>query len=251
MRAVHRMAARAWTAAGRWPPGRSAATPGALGHSGARSVSPRTAAMATGVQMAEAEAARPDPIDAVAIVTPNHLHHGPARAFLDAGIAVICDKPLTTRLADAVGLAETVARTGIPFVLTHNYSGYAMVRQMRAMVAAGTLGSVGWCRPSTPRIGWRAHCPANKQAEWRGDPRQAGPGGALGDIATHAYQLATFVVGATADQVSAGTSRFIGGTASRRRRSASPALGRRRARAALGKSGGGRSGQQIAAPRLR
>ena len=76
--------------------------------------------------MAQAEAARADRIDAVAIVTPNHLHHGPARAFLDAGIAVICDKPLTTNLADALDLAAAAARTGAPFVLTHNYSGYAM-----------------------------------------------------------------------------------------------------------------------------
>ncbi len=161
--------------------------------------------------MAEAEAARPDPIDAVAIVTPNHLHHSPARAFLDAGIAVICDKPLTTRLADALDLAETVARTGIPFVLTHNYSGYAMVRQMRAMVAAGTLGAIRVVQTEYAQDWLARPLPGNKQAEWRGDPQQAGPGGALGDIATHAYHLATFVLGAAADQVSAETSRFVKG----------------------------------------
>lgn len=161
--------------------------------------------------MAQAEAARPDPIDAVAIVTPNHLHHGPARAFLDAGIAVICDKPLTTRLADALDLAETVARTGIPFVLTHNYSGYAMVRQMRAMVTAGTLGAIRVVQAEYAQDWLARPLPGNKQAEWRGDPQQAGPGGALGDIATHAYHLATFVLGAAADQVSAETSRFVEG----------------------------------------
>ena len=161
--------------------------------------------------MAQAEASRPDRIDAVAIVTPNHLHHGPARAFLDAGIAVICDKPMTTGLADALDLADAVARTGAPFVLTHNYSGYAMVRQMRAMVAAGTLGAIRVVQAEYAQDWLATPLPGNKQADWRGDPAQAGPGGALGDIATHAYHLATFVVGSTADQVSAETSRFVEG----------------------------------------
>lgn len=161
--------------------------------------------------MARAEAARPDRIDAVAIVTPNHLHHGPARTFLEAGIAVICDKPLTTGLADALDLADTVARTGTPFVLTHNYSGYAMVRQMRAMVAAGTLGAIRVVQAEYAQDWLATPLEGNKQADWRGDPAQAGPGGALGDIATHAYHLATFVLGAAADQVSAETSRFVPG----------------------------------------
>ncbi len=161
--------------------------------------------------MARAEAARSDRIDAVAIVTPNHLHHGPARAFLDAGIAVICDKPLTTGLADALDLADAVARTGTPFVLTHNYSGYAMVRQMRAMVAAGTLGAIRVVQAEYAQDWLAKPLPGNKQADWRGDPAQAGPGGALGDIATHAYHLATFVLGAAADQISAETSRFVEG----------------------------------------
>ena len=83
-----------------------------------------------------------DGIDVVTIVTPNHLHHGPAKAFLEAGIHVICDKPLTTTLDDALDLVATVRRTGRVFVLTHNYTGYPMVRQARAMVAAGELGPV-------------------------------------------------------------------------------------------------------------
>ncbi|MDO9472585.1 MAG: Gfo/Idh/MocA family oxidoreductase [Caulobacter sp.] len=161
--------------------------------------------------MAQAEAARPDRIDAVAIVTPNHLHHAPARAFLEAGIAVICDKPLTTGLADALDLADAVARTGTPLVLTHNYSGYAMVRQMRAMVAAGTLGAIRVVQAEYAQDWLATPLPGNKQADWRGDPERAGPGGALGDIATHAYHLATFVLGAAADQVSAETSRFVEG----------------------------------------
>jgi predicted dehydrogenase len=161
--------------------------------------------------MAQAEAVRPDRIDAVAIVTPNHLHHGPAKAFLEAGVAVICDKPLTTGLADALDLADGVARTGVPFVLTHNYSGYAMVRQMRAMVAAGTLGAIRVVQAEYAQDWLATALPGNKQADWRGDPAQAGPGGALGDIATHAYHLATFVIGEAATQVSAETSRFVTG----------------------------------------
>ena len=162
-------------------------------------------------EMARREAARPDPIDAVAIVTPNHLHHGPARAFLDAGIAVICDKPLTTSLADALDLEQAVARSGAPFMLTHNYSGYAMVRQMRAMVAAGALGKIRVVQAEYAQDWLARPAPGNKQAEWRGDPERAGPGGALGDIATHAYHLATYVLGAPAQEVSAETSRFVAG----------------------------------------
>lgn len=207
---VHRMAARLddrWTlVAGAFSgdAGRSRAFGQELGLSDERCYGDWRA-------MAQAEATRPDRIDAVAIVTPNHLHHGPAKAFLEAGIAVICDKPLTTGLADALDLADTVARTGAPFVLTHNYSGYAMVRQMRAMVAAGTLGAIRVVQAEYAQDWLATALPGNKQADWRGDPAQAGPGGALGDIATHAYHLATYVVGAAADQVSAETSRFVAG----------------------------------------
>lgn len=162
-------------------------------------------------QMAKAEAARGDRIDAVAIVTPNHLHHGPARAFMDAGIAVICDKPLTTTLADALDLAEAVRRSSVPFVLTHNYSGYAMVRQMRAMVAEGRLGALRVVQAEYAQDWLASDLAGNKQADWRGDPERAGAGGALGDIATHAYHLAAFVTGVPADQVSAETSRFVPG----------------------------------------
>src|SRR5215510_66577 len=91
-------------------------------------------------EMAAREKARRDRIDAVAIVTPNHQHHGPAKLFLESGFHVICDKPLTTNLADALDLADTVRRTGLVFGLTHNYTGYPMVRQARSMVADGQLG---------------------------------------------------------------------------------------------------------------
>ena len=162
-------------------------------------------------RMAEAEAARSDRIDAVAIVTPNHLHHAPARAFLNAGIAVICEKPLTMNLADALDLADAVKRTGAPFVLTHNYSGYAMVRQARAMVADGALGKMRVVQAEYAQDWLARDMAGNKQAEWRGDPARAGAGGALGDIATHAYHLAAFVTGAPADELSAETSRFVPG----------------------------------------
>jgi predicted dehydrogenase len=161
--------------------------------------------------MAKVEAARADGVDAVAIVTPNHVHHAPARAFLEAGIAVICDKPLTTTLADALALADAAKRSGAPFVLTHNYSGYAMARQMRAMVAAGALGAVRVVQGEYAQDWLARDLPGHKQADWRGDPARAGAGGALGDIATHAYHLATFVIGETAEAVSAETSRFVPG----------------------------------------
>ena len=103
-------------------------------------------------EMAEHEAARDDGIDAVAIVTPNHVHHPAAKAFLEAGIHVICDKPLTTNLPDALDLVETVRRTGLVFGLTHNYTGFPMVREARERVQASSAGS-GWSRPSIRRTG--------------------------------------------------------------------------------------------------
>lgn len=161
--------------------------------------------------MAKHEAARADGTDAVAVVTPNHLHHAPAKAFLEAGIAVICDKPLTTNVADAVDLAATVERTGLPFVLTHNYSGYAMMRQARAMAADGALGALRVIQAEYAQDWLARELPGNRQAAWRGDPDRAGPGGALGDIATHAYHLACFVAGTPAEAVSAEASRFVPG----------------------------------------
>ena len=145
--------------------------------------------------MAQAESARPDGIEAVAIVTPNHMHGPAIRAFLDAGIHVICDKPLTTTLDEARDLAAQVRRSGLVFVLTHNYTGYPLVRQARAMVREGALGDIrlvqveyaqDWLTESTEGAG-------NKQAEWRTDPARSGAGGCIGDIGTHAFNLADFV----------------------------------------------------------
>jgi predicted dehydrogenase len=161
--------------------------------------------------MAKAEAARPDRIDAVSIVTPNHLHAPVARAFLEAGIPVICDKPLAISSTEAEGLVEVVKRTGLPFVLTHNYSGYAMVRQARAMVEAGELGTLRVMQVEYAQDWLAADLGGNKQADWRGDPKRAGPGGALGDIATHAFHLAEFVSGRAAFELSADLSTFVAG----------------------------------------
>ncbi len=148
-------------------------------------------------RMAVAEAARPDGIDAVAIVTPNHLHAPVATAFLRAGIPVICDKPLATTVEDAEALVQLVDETGLPFILTQTYTGYPMVREARALVAAGRIGRVrhvqveylqDWLAEPIEQGG-------QKQAAWRTDPAQSGAGGCIADIGTHAYNLATFVTG--------------------------------------------------------
>ncbi len=142
------------------------------------------------------ERARPDPVDVVAIVTPNHLHHPAARACLDAGFHVICDKPLTTTVADAEDLCAAASRNGRILAVTYNYSGYPLVRAARELIAAGELGRVhrvqveylqDWLLKPVEADG-------NKQADWRTDPARSGAG-CLGDIGTHAFQLAEFVTG--------------------------------------------------------
>jgi predicted dehydrogenase len=164
-------------------------------------------------EMAVAEATRPDGIEAVAIVTPNHLHYANAKKFLEAGIHVICDKPLTTTLEDALDLAKIVERTGLIFGLTHNYTGYPMVRQAREMTLAGELGAIrviqveyaqDWLSTPVEKTG-------QKQAEWRTDPARSGPGGSLGDIGTHAFNLACFVTGLSCQEVAAEVTTFVPG----------------------------------------
>jgi predicted dehydrogenase len=161
--------------------------------------------------MAASEARRADRIDAVSIVTPNSTHHAIARAFLDVGIPVICDKPMTITRRHADDLVDVVGRTGLPFILTHNYSGYPMARQARAMVAGGELGNIRIVQVEYAQDWLATELPGNKQADWRGDPSRAGPGGALGDIATHAFQLAEFVTGLGTSEVAADLSTFVGG----------------------------------------
>lgn len=155
--------------------------------------------------MAKAEAARPDGIEAVVIVTPNHLHAPIATAFLEAGIDVICDKPLSTALADAEALVALARAKNRRFVVTLNNTGYAMVRQAREMVAAGELGRIvsvhgayiqDWLTQPIDAQG-------QKQAEWRTDPARAGQSAVLADIGVHAFNLASFISGCEAEAVSA------------------------------------------------
>ena len=164
-------------------------------------------------EMARREAERADGIEAVVVVTPNHLHFAPAKAFLEAGIHVICDKPLTSTLADAYALKEVVDRSGRLFVLTHNYTGYPMVRQARATVANGELGRIRLVQVEYAQ-GWLAtkvEDTGSKQAEWRTDPARSGAGGAIGDIGTHAFNLASFVSGLELESVAADLTSFVEG----------------------------------------
>jgi predicted dehydrogenase len=164
-------------------------------------------------KMVEGEKARPDRIDAVAIVTPNHVHHAPAKAFLEAGFHVICDKPLTTTLEDALDLVQVVKKSGLVFGLTHNYTGYPMVRHARELVAAGELGKIRVIQAEYPQdwLAKRLEETGQKQAEWRTDPERSGPAGCLGDIGTHAFNLAEFISGVRATEVAADLSTFVSG----------------------------------------
>jgi predicted dehydrogenase len=164
-------------------------------------------------EMAKAETKRSDGIEAVAIVTPNHMHFAPAKAFLEAGIHVICDKPLTSTLADAKKLAQVVEKTGKVFVLTHNYTGYPMVRQAREMVQKGQLGKIRVVQAEYPQdwLTTNIETTGQKQASWRTDPKRSGAGGSTGDIGTHAYNLARFVTGLELDSLAADLDAFVEG----------------------------------------
>ncbi len=174
---------------------------------------PADRAYANFTEMATAESKRPDRIDAVSIVTPNHLHFAPAKAFLDAGIHVICDKPLTTTVEDALSLAQIVKKSGLIFGLTHNYTGYPTVRQAREMIAANELGPLRLVQVEYAQdwLTTPLETTGQKQAVWRTDPAQSGPAGSLGDIGTHAYNIACFVSGLSAEQVAADVSTFVPG----------------------------------------
>jgi predicted dehydrogenase len=163
--------------------------------------------------MARAEAKRPDGIEAVAIVTPNDTHAPAAKAFLKAGIHVICDKPLTVSLKEALSLEKAVKQSGRIFALTHNYTGYPMVRHARAMVKAGELGELRVVQAEYPQdwLTEKLEDTGHKQAAWRNDPKRAGAGGCLGDIGTHAFNLASFVTGLELDALSADLTSFVKG----------------------------------------
>jgi predicted dehydrogenase len=164
-------------------------------------------------EMAKAEAKRKDGIEVVAIVTPNNVHVPAAKAFIEAGIHVICDKPLAISLKEAKSLATLLnGRKDIIFAFTHNYSGYPMIRQAREMVAKGELGQIRLVQAEYPQD-WLTEDiekGGQKQAAWRTDPKQSG-GGAIGDIGTHAYQLACFVSGLALDEVAADMTTFVKG----------------------------------------
>jgi predicted dehydrogenase len=152
-------------------------------------------------------------IDFVSVATPNHTHFEIARAFAEAGFNVMCDKPLTFDLEQAEELAKIVQRAGVVFGVTHNYTGYPLVRQARDMARAGELGEInairafyvqGWLRTPLEESG-------QKQADWRTDPRRSGAAGCFGDIGTHAYNLGRFITGLAPDQVSCLLKTFVPG----------------------------------------
>jgi predicted dehydrogenase len=150
-------------------------------------------------EMADAEARLPEGtrIDFVIIATPNHLHHPAAVAFLDAGFHVVCDKPMTNTVEEADDLVRRVRESGRVFVLTHNYTGYPLVKEARALVAAGRLGTIRKVVAEYPQ-GWLARPiedEGQKQASWRTDPARGGVALAPGDIGSHAENLARYVTG--------------------------------------------------------
>jgi len=165
--------------------------------------------------MLEAETTLPEDrrIHAVSIVTPNHVHHGPAVAAMRAGFHVICDKPMTVSSELAAEMEEVVGETGRVFALTHNYTGYPMIREAREIVQGGTIGEVrkvyveylqGWLAEPLEQAG-------QKQAEWRTDPARSGPGGSLGDIGTHAFNLLEHVTGAKVARLAGRVDAFVKG----------------------------------------
>ncbi|WP_103332947.1 Gfo/Idh/MocA family protein [Pseudotabrizicola formosa] len=164
-------------------------------------------------EMAAREARRKDGIEAVAIVTPNHMHAPVALQFLKRGIHVICDKPLTHSLPEAKRLAKAAQASGVVFALTHNYTGYPMIRQAAAMVKAGELGEIRLVQVEYAQD-WLAEPieeSGQKQAGWRTDPARSGAGGSTGDIGTHAFNLASFVSGLSVEELAADLQAFVPG----------------------------------------
>jgi predicted dehydrogenase len=163
----------------------------------------------------EAKLPESERIDFVSVATPNHTHFEIARGFAEAGFNVMCDKPMTFDLAQAEELAKIVQKTGVVFAVTHNYTGYPLVRQARDMVKAGELGEINAIR-ATYVQGWlrrRLEKDKQKQASWRTDPSKSGAAGCFGDIGTHAYNLARYITGLLPDQVSCTLKTFEEGRA--------------------------------------
>ncbi len=164
-------------------------------------------------EMAKAESARPDGIEAVVIVTPNHLHATVASVFLDAGMDIICDKPLSATLAEAEDLSRRASASGLVFAVTLNNTGYAMVREARAIVAGGALGKLRIVRVEYIQdwLTLPIDADGQKQAEWRTDPARAGRSACLADIGVHAYSLARFVTGMLPEAIAADLTTFVPG----------------------------------------
>ena len=160
--------------------------------------------------MAAEEAKLKDGIEAVSIVTPNNVHFAAASEFLNHGIHVICDKPLTSTLEDAKELTKLAEESDALFILTHNYTGYPMVRQAREMVANNVIGNIRVVQVEYPQD-WLTIQQDFKQAEWRTDPKRSGAGGSTGDIGTHAFNLACFVSGLEVESLAADLQSFVPG----------------------------------------
>jgi len=163
-------------------------------------------------EMMRAEAALPTDqrMDFVAIVTPNHMHFPVAKAALEAGFHVLSDKPATLNLDEARGLRDVVIRTGLVYGLTHTYLGYPLVEAARAIIADGGIGKVRKVFVEYIQ-GWLAGEVTSKQADWRTDPARSGPSGCMGDIGTHAHNLAEFITGETITHVAADLTTFVDG----------------------------------------
>jgi predicted dehydrogenase len=149
-------------------------------------------------------------MDFVSIVTPNHMHFPPAKMALENGFHVVCDKPMTLTLAEARELREVVKQTGLIFCLTHNYTGYPMVKEARQMVKEGKLGKIRKIIVEYPQ-GWLATHVDNKQADWRTDPARSGIAGCMGDIGTHAENLAEYITGLKIIEICADLTTFVEG----------------------------------------
>ena len=166
-------------------------------------------------EMIEKEAALPADkrIDAVSIVTPNHVHFGPAKMALEHGFHVVCDKPLCFSIDEALELESLVKTTGLIFALTHNYTGYPMVKQAKEMIRHGELGKIRKVVVAYPQ-GWlstRLEATDQKQAAWRTDPTKSGKAGAMGDIGTHAENLAEYITGLQINELCADISTLVDG----------------------------------------
>lgn len=201
---------------------RAALVAGALSSDAARAKAsasdydiPAERAYGSYTEMADAEAKRADKVDFVSVATPNHTHFEIAKTFAEAGFNVICDKPLTFDLAQAEELLKVVEKSGVVFAVTHNYTGYPLVRQAREMVLNGELGEINAIRSNYIQ-GWlrtRLESSDQKQAKWRTDPKQSGAAGCFGDIGTHAYNLGRYMTGLLPSELSCNLKVFEQGRA--------------------------------------